>query len=152
MMVQQIVQYVQEAEKLDERLILLVGQPGSGKSKIMRGLSAMNGWEYMDSRAMVTEELLELVPKARPTEAPQIMDSILTKLEAEVVLLDGIQALFAPVLQLDPLIVLRQLSRKHTIVSAWPGQLVNGMLIFNQDGRLPYREYDATGLNVIQID
>lgn len=152
MMVQQIVQFVHNAQELDERLVLLVGQPGSGKSKIMRGLSAMQGWEYIDSRTLVTEELLELMPKARPSEAPGIMESILTKLEAEVVLLDGIQALFAPVLQLDPLVLMRQLSRKHTIVSAWPGQFANDKLIFNQDGRLPYREYDAKGLSIIQID
>ena len=152
MMVQRIVQFVQDTEKLEERLILLVGQPGSGKSKIMRGLSSMDGWEYVDSRALVTEELIELMPQARPTEAPQIMDSILANLEAEVILLDGIQALFAPVLQLDPLATLRRLSRKHTIVSAWPGQFENEKLIFNQDGRLPYREYDAKGLRVIQID
>jgi hypothetical protein len=152
MMVQRIVEFVRDTEKLDERLVLIVGQPGSGKSKIMRELSAMRGWEYVDSRILVTEELLELMPKARPVEAPRIMDSVLGKLEAEVILLDGIQALFAPVLQLDPLSMLRRLSRKHTIVAAWPGQFENGKLVFNQDGRFPYREYEAQGIKLVQMD
>lgn len=152
MMVQRIVKFVHDTKTLDEKLVLIVGQPGSGKSNIMRELSAMRGWEYIDSRILVTEELLELMPKVRPVEAPQIMDNVLTNLEAEVILLDGIQALFAPVLQLDPLSMLRRLSRKHTIVSAWPGQLENGKLVFNQDGRLPYREYDAEGLSLVQVD
>ena len=152
MMVQRIVEFVHGTAESNERLVLVVGQPGSGKSKVMRALSAMHGWEYVDARTLVTEELLELMPKARAAEAPQIMDSILTKLEAEVVLLDGIQALFAPVLQLDPLIVLKQLSRNHVLVAAWPGQLENGKLIFNQNGRLPYREYDTQELSLVQID
>lgn len=152
MMVQRIVKIVHEKEKNDEKLVLVVGQPGSGKSKVMRELSALNGWEYVDARTLVTEELLELMPKARAAEAPQIMDSTLTKLEAAVVLLDGIQALFAPVLQLDPLVVLKQLSRNHVLVVAWPGQLENGKLIFSQNGRLPYREYDTQELSLVQID
>lgn len=152
MMVQRIVEFVRDIEKSDEKLVLIVGQPGSGKSKIMRELSAMRGWEYVDSRVLVTEELLELVPKVRPLEAPRIMENNLDRLEAEVILLDGIQALFAPVLQLDPLDMIRRLSRNHMIVAAWPGQFENGKLVFNQDGRLPYREYEQTGLNLVQID
>ncbi|MDU4961388.1 MAG: BREX-3 system P-loop-containing protein BrxF [Sporomusaceae bacterium] len=152
MMVQHIVNFVNDTKDRDEKLVLIVGQPGSGKSKIMRELSSMRGWEYVDSRILVTEELLELMPKVRPVQAPLIMDNVLVELEAEVVLLDGIQTLFAPVLQLDPLKTLRRLSRNHMIVSAWPGQLENGKLVFNQDGRLPYREYDATGLNLVQVD
>ncbi len=152
MMVQRIVEFVRDIEKHDEKLVLIVGQPGSGKSKIMRELGAMRGWEYVDSRVLVTEELLELVPQARSLEAPRIMDTILSKLEAEVILLDGIQALFAPVLQMDPLGIIRRLSRKHMIVAAWPGQFENDKLVFNQDGRLPYREYEQKGLQLVQID
>lgn len=152
MMVQHIVNFVNATKNREEKLVLIVGQPGSGKSKIMRELSAMRGWEYIDSRILVTEELLELMPKVRAVEAPQIMENVLAQLEAEVVLLDGIQALFAPVLQLDPLNMIRRLSRKHMIVAAWPGKLADGKLVFNQDGRLPYREYDAAGLNLVQVD
>lgn len=151
-MTQRIVELVHEAELCDEKIVFIVGQPGSGKSKIMRELSDMRGWEYIDCRTLITEEILELMPKARPAEAPRIMSSILAKLEADVVLLDRAQVLFTPVLRLEPMTVLRQISRKRLLVVAWPGEMSDGKLIFVQNDRLPSQEYDATGLKIIQID
>lgn len=151
MVVQRIAELVQKTEAQAERLILVVGQPGSGKSKIMRDLSATHGWEYVDSCALITEELLELMPNDRAKQAVQIMDGILEKLTTEVIVLDGIQVLFAPVLHIDPLQLLQTLSRRHTLVVAWPGKIENAKLIFNQDGRIPYREYDAQTLRFVEI-
>ena len=149
--VQMIVDYVQGVEGAQDRLVLVVGKPGSGKSKMMRELATNRGWRYINCRELVTDELLELVPKARPQEAPQIMGSMLTRLQAEVVLLDNLQVLFTPMLNLDPLALLKHLGRKHTLVAAWPGAYEDGTLSYLELGQSEPHRYTADGVKVIEI-
>ena len=150
--IQLIMECVHEVQQTPEQLVLVVGKPGSGKSKILRELAGMRGWDYVECLTLVTEELLELVPKARPQQALAIMAKILAELNAEVVLLDGIQVFFAPVLHLDPLLLLRQLSKRQTIIAAWPGEYDGENLLFRQTGQEQNLSF-ATGVSkVISLD
>ncbi len=149
--IQMVVDYVQELKGSQEKLVLLVGKPGSGKSKIMRELGLNRGWRYVDCRELVTDELLELVPKARPQEAPRIMDRLLEAERAEVILLDNVQVLFTPMLNLDPLVLLRQLGKKHSIVAAWPGEYADGKLAYSEPGLPAAKRFPAGDLRVIEI-
>ena len=99
--------------------MLLVGrQERDGKSKLLRELSTIRGWKYVNCRTFLTEELLEMVPKVRPQEAAGLIARTLDAWETEVVVLDDMQVLFAPVLQVDPLNLLKHLGRKFSIVAA----------------------------------
>jgi hypothetical protein len=149
--IQMVVDYVQELKDSQERLVLIVGKPGSGKSKIMRELGLNRGWRYVDCRELVTDELLELVPKARPREAPYIMDRLLEAERADVILLDNVQILFTPMLSLDPLVLLRQLSRKHSIVAAWPGAYESDRLVYTEPGLAEPKHYAVSELKVVDI-
>ncbi len=149
--IQMVVDYVQELKESQERLVLIVGKPGSGKSKIMRELGLNRGWRYVDCRELVTDELLELVPKVRPQEAPRIMDKLLEAERADVILLDNVQVFFTPMLHLDPLALLRQLGRKRTIVAAWPGEYADGRLAYMESGLPEPKRFAASGLKVVEI-
>lgn len=151
--VQMVIDCVHDAQKKSEKLVLVVGQPGSGKSKILRSLADMRGWEYMGCDELVTEELLELVPRVRCQEAPRIMNGVLAQSITEVFLLDGMQILFMPLLKLDPLCLLRQLSRKYTIVAAWPGTYEDGKLFFehNSGAETVKQEFPSEGVTVLQL-
>ena len=152
MIIQRIVETVREGQKSAEHLVLLVGRPGSGKSKLLRELSTIRGWQYVNCRAFLTEELLEMVPKVRAIEAPTLIAKTLDALKADVIVLDDMQALFAPVLQVDPLQLLRQLGRRFSVVAAWPGEFDGNSLKIATLGPLEQREYDAKGLTIIQIE
>ncbi len=149
--VQMVVDYVQELKGTGEKLVLLVGKPGSGKSKVMRELATNRGWRYLDCRQLLTDELLELVPKVRPQEAPRIIDKLLEAEKAEVILLDSVQILFTPMLHLEPLALLKQLSRKHTIVAAWPGSFEGGQLAYVEAGMAKPLIFPAGDLKVIEL-
>ncbi|VBB08516.1 Hypothetical protein LUCI_3789 [Lucifera butyrica] len=148
--VQRVLESVREVEAGGECLRLLVGRPGSGKSKVMRELASMRGWEYIDAQNLITEEFMDLVPKARPLEALRIMSKIMEELNARVILLDRVQMLFAPVLNLEPLDLLRQLSKQYTLVAAWPGNCEGGKLCLMFNGHTKY--YDIVeNYKIIQI-
>ena len=150
--IQLIVECVRETQQASEQLVLVVGKPGSGKSKLFRELALMRGWEYIDCGMLLTEEFLELVPKVRPVEAPFIMGKILAEKKADVILLDGIQVLFAPVLNIDPLRLMRQLSKKQTILAAWPGEFDGTTLSFHQMGQKDNQEYRVGNIKVIELN
>lgn len=152
MIIQQIVETVREGQKSPECLVLLVGRPGSGKSKLLRELATIRGWQYVNCRALLTEELLEMIPKVRAQEAPRMILAALEALKPEIVVLDDLQVLFAPVLQVDPLRLLRQISRKFSVVAAWPGMYDGVKLIAAASSNTEPKDYDAKGLTIIQIE
>ena len=152
MIIQQIVETVREGQKSAECLVLLVGRPGSGKSKLLRELATIRGWQYVNCRTLLTEEMLEMVPKLRAQEAPKLIVAALETLKPEVVVLDDMQVLFAPVLQVDPLHLLRQLSRMFSVVAAWPGEFDGNWLKVSAAGQAEPKNYDAKGLTIIQIE
>ncbi len=152
MIIQRIVETVRDGQKSAERLVLLVGRPGSGKSKLLRELSTIRGWRYVNCRTFLTEELLEMVPKVRAQEATSLIARSLEAMVAEVVVLDDMQVLFAPVLQVDPLNLLKTLGRKFSIVAAWPGEYDGECLSVATTGKLDPKIYDAKGLTIVQIE
>jgi len=146
-----VVECVREAQKNQEQLVLVVGKPGSGKSKLFRELAIMRGWEYVDCNTLLTEEFLELIPKVRSQEAPVIMGKILADKDADVILLDDMQVLFAPVLNIDPLQLIKQLSKKQTILAAWPGEFDGNNLTFHQIGQKDDQAYKASNTRIIEL-
>ena len=149
--VQQLIESVHEASRRSEKLVLLVGSPGSGKSKILRELSTMRGWKYVEARVLLTDEILEMAPKSRAQQAHILMGDALSALGGEVILLDDAEVLFAPVLNLEPLALIRQISRKHTLVVGWPCEYTDGKLALDYNGHrydCPVRTDD---LSIISI-
>ncbi len=93
-----------------------------------------------------------MVPKVRAQEASGLIARSLAALDAEVVVLDDMQVLFAPVLQVDPLNLLRTLGRKYSVVAAWPGEYDGKKLKVAAAGQNNPKVYDADGLTIVQIE
>lgn len=113
-----------------EKLLLLVGMPGSGKSKVLRELAGDNRFRVVDFQFLLTNELIETLPQDRQEEAPRLIGEQLEALDVEVIVLEGVEMLFRPVFCLDPLPLLRELSKNRCIVAAWPGRLEDDNIIY----------------------
>ena len=149
--VQHVITSVHEAASKTEKLLLLVGGPGSGKSKILREMATMRGWKYVDARTLVTEEILEMSPKMRPQQAPNKIEESLDILHAEVILIDNVEVFMAPVVNLEPLALVKQISKKHTVVVGWPGDYYDGKLVLDYNGQRHECVGDISDTNIVVI-
>ena len=93
---------LQAAEGLYHRLVLLVGEAGSGKTSVLRDVAKDFGTEVVNVNLALSAELLELTAKQRALRLPGILDQIVDKEQSPVVL-DNLEILFDKDLKQDPL-------------------------------------------------
>lgn len=150
--VEEFERIVEEAKTGEKKVIVVTGKPGSGKSKVLREAAANKKWEYLDCRLLITEQFLEVPPAERKEKAAEMMLEILDAYGSEVVMLDRVQTLFVPVFRIDVEDLLKQLSSKYVIVTAWPGYLEDGVLCYDKfDGTESIR-VSSEGFTVWNVD
>ena len=150
--IEELLACVEGVKGKNHRLVIVTGNPGSGKSQILREASAKKKWDYIDCRTLITEEIIELLPTMRATKAPGIISEVLADFGVDIFLLDRVQTFFTPVLQLDPLALLRNLSEKYTLVVAWPGYYKEGNLFFERAGNLEPLKFEAGDLTIWSVE
>lgn len=138
-----------------ERLVLIVGPPGSGKSSILRDAAEERSWPFVNLGLELAQRLLELPVQQRPVRALEAIRGLLDELGSDVACLDNIELLFEPSLQLDPLGLLQSLSRQKTLVVAWPGSMGGDedspRLLHAEPPHPEHREYAARGLVLLSV-
>lgn len=142
---------LQAAEGLYHRLVLLVGDTGSGKTRVLREVAQDLGTKVINVNLALSAELLELTAKQRALRLPGILDQIVDKEQSPVVL-DNIEILFDKDLEQDPLRLLQGISRNRSVVASWNGTTVGGKLIYAETGHPEYRSYDLADLTIVGMD
>ena len=143
---------VTEAGTSYYRLVLLVGPHGSGKTRVLRAASAENGWPVIQLGADIARSLVELPPARRSFAASEAVATLVTGQTAKTVAVDNVEILFDPSLRLQPLDLLKQLSRSTTLIVAWPGTSDGTVLTYAEPGRPEYSTLDTTGVTVLPVE
>jgi hypothetical protein len=138
---QSIVRALAQLQSRYYRLLLLVGSVGSGKSYILRDCHRVTGSTYINLNQWLSQHLLEIPIRHRPSQVERRLRRILDK--PSPLLIDHIELLFEPELELDPLRALKSLSRHATLVVAWPGVVVDGYMTYAVTGHPHHRRYTA---------
>ena len=146
-----IKQSLQAAEGLYHRLVLLVGETGSGKTSVLRDVAKDFGTEVINVNLALSAELLELTAKQRALRLPGILDQVIDKMQSPVVL-DNLEILFDKDLKQDPLRLLQGISRNRSVVASWNGTTVGSKLIYAETGHPEYRSYDLVDLTIVGMD
>ncbi|TRO78312.1 BREX-3 system P-loop-containing protein BrxF [Trichloromonas acetexigens] len=142
---------LQAAEGLYHRLVLLVGETGSGKTGVLREVAEGFGSSVINVNLALSGELLELTAKQRSLRLPGILDQIADQPQSPVVL-DNLEILFDKDLQQDPLRLLQALSRNRTVVASWNGTMNSGRLLYAETGHPEYRNYDSVDALIVGMD
>lgn len=139
------------AEGLYHRLVLLVGEAGSGKTGVLRDVAEEFGTSVINVNLALSSEPLELTAKQRSLRLPGILGQIVGKAPSPVVL-DNLEILFDKDLKQDPLRLLQGLSRNHAVVASWNGKSSDGRLLYAEPGHPEYRRYDAVDALIVNME
>ena len=137
----QVLRKLEEARALYNRLILVVGPAGSGKTKALQEVSASTSAPLINVNLELSKRLLDLTERQRALRVQKLLGEILDEVKTDLVLLDNIEILFDVHLELDPLRLLLMLSRSKTIVAAWNGSTKKGQISYATPEHKEYRLY-----------
>ena len=139
-----------QVQQMANQLVLIVGPRGSGKTLALRAVAEQAGYPYLGVGLALSEDLLDVPPTERPFRVSPALDKLVDK-HGPVVLLDNLEILFEPTLQLNPLSLLQTLSRSRTVVAAWNGALTGSTLTHAEPGHREYRTYPRGQLVVVAL-
>ncbi len=122
-------------------LLLVVGPHGAGKTHLLRRLAAREGYALYSLSPDLSHRLLEVPPAQRTHEVPRILRERIAAFPSGILLVDRIELLFAPALRLNPLRLLRELSRIRPLVVAWPGSYQDDVLTYAVQDHPEFRSY-----------
>lgn len=142
---------MQAAEGLYHRLVLLVGETGSGKAGVLRDVAEEFGTSVININLALSSELLELTAKQRSLRLPEILGQIVYNAQLPVVL-DNLEILFDKELKQDPLRLLQGLSRNRAVVASWNGIINSGRLLYAETGHPEYHSYESVDALIVSMD
>jgi ABC-type lipoprotein export system ATPase subunit len=143
---------VDDAAGLNSKLVLLIGQRGCGKTKLLNTLAVRRHKTILNVGAELGRLLLESPAAQRHAKAAALFQGLTAAHAAEgLVLLDNIELLFDRSLKLDPLGLLKQQARVRRMVATWPGELSGNRLRYATMGHPEYQEYGVDGVILLPM-
>lgn len=147
----QVVQRVDEVAASYYRLVLVVGPTRSGKTGVLQEAGRLLSAPILNLNLKLSERLLDLSPQQRALRAGEIVEEIVQPSASAATLLDNIEILFDPQLRQDPLRLLQMLSRRGTLVVAWPGVMDGENLVYAEPGHSEHQRYARPDAVIIQL-
>ena len=139
------------ADALCNKLVLIVGEHGSGKTKLLRDIAEEDNLEVLNVNLLLSSELLELTARQRALQLSRILNDIVDKVQGTL-LLDNLEILFDNELKQDPLRLLQNLSRNRVVVAAWNGYVSGSKVIYAEINHPEYRDYEIKDELVIDLN
>lgn len=140
-MIHDLLSAIERAQPQYYRLVLLVGGPGSTKTTLLTHLSEKHGYPCLRLSLAISEQMLGMNSRQRSAEVDGLVKQLVGDAGGAVVLLDNIEVLFEPTLQVDPLRVLLGASRNTVVVAAWTGTYDGKTFTYAKAGHPEHRVY-----------
>ena len=135
----QLLEEIEAAKNNENKLILIIGNPGSGKSKLIH--------EYSDNCGIPILNL-DNIFKDNATDLVKVMDDFLLTYDKEILLLDNKRVLYAKDSNIDMLVFLKALAKKVVVVATWNGKIEDNKLIHIRSKSPTDLTYSLTDENI----
>lgn len=142
---------VKGLSELYYRLLVIAGPVASGKTALLRRMSALAGYPMLNVSMELSRQMLELTERQRILELPGRLEQMVSSRGSDVVLLDNTEFLFLSDLKQDALALLKTASRNHTIVVSWLGKCDRAHLQYGSPDHREFRRYSCSGLELIEL-
>jgi RNase adaptor protein for sRNA GlmZ degradation len=142
---------IQQASTLYHRLVLLAGPQGTGKTAALQAIAKENQYPLINVNFQLCKAMLELTRSQRTRQVEQLFKAVVGAASAEVVLLDNLEVLFDPGLEVEPLRLLLNASRNQTLVAAWNGTFRDGTLTYAEPGHPEFAQYKQVEALVVPL-
>ena len=151
-MLAQLERLIGEVGNLNSKLVLLVGDGRSGKTQLLRQIGAKLNIVPLNVGLELGRRLAAMQSNNRGLSAGELLREITDRERAEdTLLLDNLELLFEPSLQINPLDLIRRLAHSKRVVAVWPGKLRGDRLLYADIGHPEYRGYSREGVVVLEI-
>ena len=145
-------QLVRDICALQSPLILLVGPPGSGKTQRLRQLAAKLSSESINVGLELARLLAATPNNKRGFSAGELLREITNDHKTgDLLLLDNLELLFEPSLQINPLDLIKRLAHAQPVVAVWPGELRGDRLTYADMSHPEHRDYSREGVVVFEV-
>lgn len=143
---------IDEIGDLHSKLILLAGPSHCGKTKLLRQLSVKLKIKRISLGLELGRRLAATPNSKRGFSVGELLRELTNQTQAEApLLLDNLEVLFEPSLEVNPLELLRRLAISKRVVAVWPGELRNDRLVYADMSHPEHRDYSSDGVVIFEI-
>lgn len=118
------------------------------KGDTLKYYSEANKLPYINVNLYLSEKLMDVKPNRRPYKVIDLMNSLGDN-DDDIICLDYFEILFEHSLKLQPFDILKNLSRRKTVLVAWRYELKDGYLVYAQPGHPEYKKETITDTTLI---
>ncbi len=139
----------EQAGRMYYRLLVVV--VGDEEVKDGRYLAERLGIRRINVGEKLAEELLEVPARGRPLKVAGLLEGLLDDAGGDGVLLDHIEILFEESLRVEPLTLLKNVSRQRLVVVMWSGEIEAGTLVYGVPGHPEHKGYPARDVALVRF-
>ena len=132
------------------RLVLLVGEPCSGKTTALSALAAKTDWPRLNLNLLLSEQLLDIPTRFRQIKVADLVRTLVNARASDAVIIDNNELLFDRQLQVDPVALLVSLSRHRTVVASWPGDFDGSFLTYAEPTHPEHRRAPRPDCQIVR--
>ena len=103
------------------KLLLIIGGPGSGKSKLIR--------DYSEDAGIPILDLDKLFGNTRSDQLDEELAQFVASYKSDVILVDNKKTLYEKNQNIDLLKILKDLAKDKIVVATWNGHIEDGQLV-----------------------
>jgi hypothetical protein len=134
------------------RLVLLVAPSGSGKTALLEAVAQENGFPLLNINLELSKRMLEQTRSQRGRQVERLFKDVIASAQGDVVLLDNLEILFDPSLEVEPLRFLQVASRNRTLVATWNGHYRDGTLTYAEPSHPEYARFKPIEAILVTMD
>jgi ABC-type dipeptide/oligopeptide/nickel transport system ATPase component len=148
----EVAQAVAQAAVRYQKIALVVGLPGSGKSALLRAIAQQMNMPLVNLGLDLSAKLLPLTGRERRLKASDIVADILDSHQSQRLAVDNTEIVFDPSLMLNPLGLLQSVSRTRLLLWTWNGTMENGHVTYAYPGHPEYNRIPTQDMTLIVLE